>query len=75
MALTMDKIRRLKQAYEEDWMAIDGVVAVGVGLTSQGSPGIIVSISRNLEEIRDKIPSSVEDVPVEIIQSGEIFAQ
>lgn len=74
MANDMEKIRQLKRAHESAWMAMDGVVAVGIGLASGGHPAIIVSVSRNLQTLRQQIPRSIEGVPVEVVESGEIKA-
>ncbi len=74
MANDMEKIRQLKRAYERAWMAMDGVVAVGIGLASSGSAAIIVSVSRNLQTLRDQVPRTVEGVPVEVVETGEINA-
>ncbi|NIS38528.1 hypothetical protein GWN26_09515 [Candidatus Saccharibacteria bacterium] len=70
----MDKVREIKQKYETEWMSIEGVVAVGIGLTAAGTPGVIVSVSKNKAEVETKIPEVVEGVPIEIQETGEIKA-
>lgn len=55
-------------------MTLPGVVAVGIGLVSGGKTGIVVSVAKNLNEIRSKIPSVVEGIPVEVQETGEIRA-
>ncbi|MCK6621977.1 MAG: hypothetical protein HUU32_11070 [Calditrichaceae bacterium] len=74
MANDMEKIRQLKRAYEGAWMALDGVAAIGIGLASGGNPAIIVSVSRNLQTLREQIPRTIEGVPVEVVETGEIKA-
>ena len=70
----MEKIRRLKRAYENTWMAMDGVVAVGIGLDSNENTAIIVSVARNLKKIRQNIPRNLEGIPIEVVETGEIVA-
>lgn len=69
------KARQVKQRHEESWMAIQGVNAVGVGLTAGRKIGIIVSVSGEAGKIRKQIPARVEGVPVEIQITGEFKAQ
>lgn len=74
MSENMEKIRSIKSTNERGWMALPGVVAVGIGLVSGGKPGIVVSVANNLNEIRSKIPTVVEGIPVEVQETGEIRA-
>ena len=70
----LDKIRRIKARNEKDWLRIEEVVAVGIGKTSEGSTGLIVSVKENAGVIREKIPARIEDVVIEIQETGEIKA-
>jgi len=74
MPENMEKIRSIKSINEKVWMALPGVVAVGIGLVSGGKPGIVVSVAKNLNEVRSKIPTVVEGIPVEVQETGEIRA-
>lgn len=74
MSATMETIKRLKRRYEAGWLAIPEVVAVGIGQTSAGAPGLIVSVRNSPEKVRQTIPEKVEGVPVEIQVTGEIKA-
>lgn len=74
MSENMEKIRSIKSSNEKVWMALPGVVAVGIGLVSGGKTGIVVSVARNIKEIRSKIPMVVEGIPVEVQETGEIRA-
>ena len=70
----MQKVRTVKRAHEKTWLAMSGVVAVGIGLTQSGEPGIIISTSVAPEKLRPAIPDSIDGVPVELNQTGEISA-
>lgn len=74
MSENMEKIRSIKSTNERNWMALPGVVAVGIGLVSGGKTGIVISVAKNLSEIRSKIPATVEGIPVEVQETGEIRA-
>ena len=70
----IDRIRSIKQIHEKRWLAIEGVVAVGIGATSSGKVGLIVSVRERAEKLRTQIPNVVDDVEVEIKESGELRA-
>lgn len=69
---SIDKISKIKKKYEKTWIAIDGVIGVGIGRTSAGAIGIIVSVKEHSETIRQKIPESVEGVSVEVRFTGDV---
>lgn len=71
----MDKIRQLKRSNEREWMALDGVVAVGIGLTEAKEAGIIISVKKDRQAIRSKIPAELNGIRIDVIESGEIVAQ
>ena len=68
------KAKELKERYKQRWLAIDGVVAVGVGLVDHEQVGIIISAQKNVEKIRTLIPDYLEGIPIKIQESGEIKA-
>jgi hypothetical protein len=68
------KIKEIKSRHEKDWLAIEGVVAVGIGTTSDGSIGLIISVKEDSYKIRELIPEQIEEVLVEIQETGEIRA-
>ena len=55
------------------WMKIPGVVGTAIGM-SEGKPCIKVLTSTRPQELRDKIPSTVESYPVIIEETGEFRA-
>lgn len=68
------KAKELKERYKQRWLAMDGVVAVGVGLVDGEQVGIIISAEKNVEKIRTLIPDSVEGIPIQVHESGQIKA-
>jgi len=75
MSEDTQKAKRIKKRYEESWISIPGVTAVGVGLTAGNEVGIIVSVTAEPEKIRKQIPERVKGIPVELQITGEIKAQ
>lgn len=73
-ARTLDEIRSVKRGHEAGWLALEGVVAVGVGRLSDGRDGIVVSIRENAADVRAKVPPSVDRVPIEVRVVGELRA-
>lgn len=70
----MEEIRAVKARLEEEWLALGGVVAVGIGRTEDRGPGIIVSVEEDADVPGTKIPREVEGVPVEVRETGEFRA-
>lgn len=68
------KVRQLKRQEEQQWIAMDGVVAVGIGKVSD-QLGIIISVAQNVDEVRKKIPKNIDGVPITIQQTGSLEAQ
>jgi len=74
----------VKRRHEKELMRKPNVVAVGIGFRTRGGvrtdeAGIIVSVRRKvpLSQLKsgDAIPSSIEGVPVDVVETGEIRAQ
>lgn len=57
----------------DEWMALPGVVGTAIGM-SEGSHCIKILSSVNAQELRTKIPSSVEGYSVMIEETGEFRA-
>ncbi len=72
MASDIERIKSVKERHEKTWLRIPDVVAVGIGITSVGSPGIIVSVKKNPQTARRKIPEAIGDIRIEIQVTGEI---
>ncbi|MEA3360996.1 MAG: hypothetical protein U9R17_16545 [Thermodesulfobacteriota bacterium] len=68
--------KTIEQALNEktdEWMAIPGVEGVAIGLFKE-SPCIKIFTSIDPEELRFKIPSTVENYPVVIEETGPFHA-
>ena len=66
-------IEEVQEAYTDAWMTIPGVVGTGIG-ESKGKPCIRVFVLEETEELRKKIPSSIEGFPVILESTGEFRA-
>jgi len=66
-------IEQVQEEHTDDWMAIPGVEGTAIGL-SEGKPCIKIFTSRKPQQIRDKIPSTVEGYPVIIEETGAFRA-
>lgn len=71
----LERIRTIKRAHQAVWLSMDHVTAVGIGITSSGKPGLIVSVSKDADKVREQIPRSIDGVEVDIQISGELRAQ
>lgn len=66
-------IEAVRARNEDSLMAIEGVVAMGVGRTAGGDDAIMVYLRD--ESVRERVPTTIEGYPVEIVVAGEIGAQ
>jgi hypothetical protein len=62
-------------AKAEQLMDLPGVVGVGEGATSTGDQAIMVMVSSREVAAMDDIPSEIDGVPVEILETGNISTQ
>jgi len=66
-------IEQVQEEHTNEWMSIPGVVGTAIGLFD-GKPCIKVFTSRDQQELRDAIPSTIENYPVIIEETGEFRA-
>jgi hypothetical protein len=74
MLRKINKIKKIKIKHEKSWLSIEGVVAVGIGNTSKGTLGIIISVRGNSGKYRGHIPESIENIPIDIKITGDLKA-
>jgi hypothetical protein len=72
--MTIKTIQQVQEEHTDEWLAIPGVVGTAVG-QCEGKPCILVLTAANTEQVRQKIPSTVEGYPVVVQYSGEIHAR
>jgi hypothetical protein len=66
-------IQQVQEQHTDQWMAIPGVVGTAIG-QCDGKPCILILTASNTEQVRQKIPSTVEGYPVVVQYSGEVRA-
>jgi len=66
-------IEQVQEEHTDAWMAIPGVEGTAIGLY-EGKPCIKIFSSSKPQQLRDKIPSTVEGYPVIIEETGEFRA-
>jgi len=80
----IERVTEVKRKHEKDLMRLPNVVAVGVGFRTRGGARtgeacIVVSVKAKVPASQLKpgqaIPSSIEGVPVDVVETGEIQAQ
>jgi len=78
-----DKIRAVRRTYEGELMSKANVVGVGVGYRQRGGErtgelALVVMVNKKVPEAllapEDVIPTSLEGVPVDVQEVGEIRA-
>ncbi len=72
--MPQETIEQVQQKHTEAWMAIPGVVGTAIG-QREGKPCILVFTAANTEQVRRKIPATVEGYPVVVQYTGEIHAR
>jgi hypothetical protein len=80
---TMQTILEVKRRHEQELLRKANVVAVGVGYCTRGGVqtnqlGIVVSVKNKVPlstlKPKDVIPAKIEDVPVDVVETGAIRA-
>ena len=66
-------IEQVQEEHTDEWMAIPGVEGTAIGLF-EGKPCIKIFTSRKPQQLRDKIPSTVEGYRVIIEETGAFRA-
>ncbi|MGD8784051.1 MAG: hypothetical protein PVF28_03645 [Thioalkalispiraceae bacterium] len=70
-----DSIQTVKQRHNDELMAIEGVIAVGIGQAPDGSSAIIITMEEGQQQAASQLPKTLEGYPVIIQYSGKIRAQ
>lgn len=66
-------IRRVQEAHTAELMALPGVVGVAIGLLADGrTPCLKVLVERSSEELRARLPETLEGHPVVVQEAGAI---
>jgi hypothetical protein len=68
-------IQEVKKRHEARWMALPGVVSVGVGRDRDGAHSIIIGLDGPRPETQAQLPREVEGYPLVIQIVGPIKAQ
>lgn len=68
-------IQDIKRQHEARFLAMPGVVSVGIGRDEQGHPAIIVCLDRPCPETETQLPQSLQDYPIVVQTIGPIRAQ
>lgn len=66
-------IQQVQEEHTPEWMALPGVVGTAIG-QREGKPCILILTASNTEQVRRKIPPTVEGYPVVVEYVGEIRA-
>jgi len=66
-------IEQVQEEYTDEWMAIPGVEGTAIGLC-EGKPCIKIFTSSKPQQLKNKIPSTVEGYPVIIKEIGSFRA-
>jgi hypothetical protein len=67
-------IQQVQEEYTDEWMAIPGVVGTAIG-QHEGKPCILILTASDTEQVRQRIPPTVEGYPVVVQYTGEIRAR
>jgi hypothetical protein len=74
MEKQIQQAKEAKLKYENEWMQINGVSAIGIGMTREGSVGLVISVTKKDDQIFNRIPEKIDNVCVEIHETGELRA-
>lgn len=64
MQAEVENAKKVKADFEKDWLGLPHVVSIGIGFVDAMKIGIIVGVSKDVDEIRHKIPASIDGVRI-----------
>jgi hypothetical protein len=72
----VEAVNRVKEHHEEAILNLEGVVGIGVGLSETMPEDVVIEVyvKKPAHEMKHVIPEMLEDVPVKIVETGEIVA-
>jgi microsomal dipeptidase-like Zn-dependent dipeptidase len=72
----VEAVNRVKEHHEEAILNLEGVVGIGVGLSETVPEDVVIEVyvKKPAHEMKHVIPEMLEDVPVKIVETGEIVA-
>ena len=72
----IEAVNKVKDRNEEAILKIEGVVGMGIGIseTVPGKVVIEVYVKKFAHEMRNIVPEMLENIPVKIVETGEIIA-
>ena len=75
MSSIQEKAKSVKRQHESSWIAIPGVEAIGIGMTTPEQIGIVISVSRPAAEFSEAIPNEIDGIPIIVRETGRFRAQ
>jgi hypothetical protein len=73
MPMPKRTIEQVQEEHTDEWMTIPGVVGTAIGLC-EGKPCIRIFTSSKPQQLKDKIPSTIECYPIIIEETGAFRA-
>ena len=70
----LEKVKKIKRKYEDEWMSYPGVTSVGIGYVQQNTLGIIIGVKGKIDTIRNEIPEQIDNIPITVKTIPEIRA-
>lgn len=70
----LNNVIRVKQRHEKSILSQEGVIGIGVGLSEITRGNVIKVYVRNREKMKRLIPETLENIPVEVIETDDIVA-
>ena len=70
----LEKAKQVKRQNEEEWLSYSEVVSIGIGYVQNDTLGIIIGVKGNTDEIAEKIPDTIDKIPISVKSVREIRA-
>jgi len=73
----IENARNVKERHENALFNIEGVVGTGIGLSGTVPDKVVIEVyvKKSAHEMKRVIPAVLEDIPVEIVETGEFVAR
>ncbi|MFZ3382436.1 MAG: hypothetical protein WA144_00780 [Candidatus Methanoperedens sp.] len=73
----IENAKNVKERHENALFNIEGVVGTGIGLSGTDPDKVVIEVyvKKSAHEMKRMIPEVLEDIPVEIVETGEFVAR
>jgi hypothetical protein len=73
----IENAKKVKEFHEKSIFSNDGVIGVGIGVSENAPENVVIKVytKKKVNEMKGVIPESLDNIPIEIVETDEIVAR